>query len=1040
MLIMPLIILCVNPSACAENYYVDSQEGNNSWTGGAASWRGGHVGPKATIQACIDITREGDVITLGEGTYQGDGNRDLDINGKGITLRSENGLGNVVIDCGGRPDEFHQGLVIDDIATEVVLEGLWIINGNGPRGGGIYCNQSNVTIIHCIFYNHKTDSGGGLFSSGSTVTIDRSAFLGNYSAYSGAGIDCWQSDLTISNSLINGNLAGRYGGGISVAVNSTIEITNCTISQNRAEQHGGGIFCRHESELHLSHTILWEDQSLFDGPEIALVNRSNRPSQVSIEYCNLQGGPEEIYLEEDCELSWETGNIEQNPRFLETGRWQNGGKQENIASDLWLAGDLRLQEHSVCIDAGSADYQPALHVKEFDGYSRMVKGWVDIGAYEHQLEADWIVDDDSMHDPGPGDPAISDALEDGSSLRPFDTIQEALDMAQAGDTIIIRDGVYHGMGNHDLTVIAKALTIQSENGPQRTIIDCKRLGQGFYLDQITEDDITLEGLTITNGWAVRGGGIYSRNSSAQIKNCIIRNNQATSCGGGIYCEGDLHQASYPVISNSQILGNRANGPGGGIDIYYSNIYPTIVNNVIAGNVSYLRGGGLSVFTTNTPAIIINNTVTSNRSPDGGGIYFNASSGSQLNNCILWKNESQTHNDLHVQQFGQLFMSHVDVDYCNVESNEETISILSQSGVCWGESNLATDPCFVAPGYIHDNDTPGFIFDDFWVDGNYHLNYRSQAIDAGDNSNLEILASNGLDSGMIFNGIIDIGAFEYRGIDPDMETEVTSGYLRFSKIIVKAGKKTDSDSFSISGELDGELIAAETIGDMTVRIGPYVETLYAEGIKWSKQADKFSYKGPKEGITSAKVDLKNKTFAVAAKNVDLTGLGETMLVELALGSFYGLGKAEDDVINAGKPVPIEFMNGFENTLRVEKIKAKNAKSRDGDPIYQWTISGQITLADADMPLDDFSLRVGWGNLEDALYEGDVMENGSPLKYQYQRGKYSESTIGKACFDLENHTFEIVIEGEFRDTEKTDFHIIFENGAETVFDETVQVDLT
>ena len=39
------------------------------------------------------------------------------------------------------------------------------------------------------------------------------------------------------------------------------------------------------------------------------------------------------------------------------------------------------------------------------------------------------VDDDAPSDPGPGNPFISDPLEDGSPGHPFDTVQEAIDAA-----------------------------------------------------------------------------------------------------------------------------------------------------------------------------------------------------------------------------------------------------------------------------------------------------------------------------------------------------------------------------------------------------------------------------------------------------------------------------------------------------------------------------------------------------------------------------------------------------------------------------------
>lgn len=66
-------------------------------------------------------------------------------------------------------------------------------------------------------------------------------------------------------------------------------------------------------------------------------------------------------------------------------------------------------------------------------------------------QINWYVDDDAPNDPGPGDPAISDPLEDGSLLHPFDAIQKGIDASSNGETVIVMDGTYAGMGNKDLS-------------------------------------------------------------------------------------------------------------------------------------------------------------------------------------------------------------------------------------------------------------------------------------------------------------------------------------------------------------------------------------------------------------------------------------------------------------------------------------------------------------------------------------------------------------------------------------------------------------
>jgi hypothetical protein len=72
------------------------------------------------IQAAIDASHTGDTIELADGTFRGDGNRDVDFRGLAITVRSRSGDPEAcVIDCEGTEEETYRG--------------FFFLSGEGPQ-------------------------------------------------------------------------------------------------------------------------------------------------------------------------------------------------------------------------------------------------------------------------------------------------------------------------------------------------------------------------------------------------------------------------------------------------------------------------------------------------------------------------------------------------------------------------------------------------------------------------------------------------------------------------------------------------------------------------------------------------------------------------------------------------------------------------------------------------------------------------------------------------------------------------------------------
>jgi len=216
----------------------------------------------------------------------------------------------------------------------------------------------------------------------------------------------------------------------------------------------------------------------------------------------------------------------------------------------------------------------------------------------------------------------------------FNTIQEAIDNAVNGDTVLVHDGTYYENINF---ILGKAITVRSENGAATTIIDGNASGSvvTFFSGQGAVS--VLDGFSITNG---TGGIDISSSSSPIIKNCNISNNSGTPSGGGIECS----QYSAPTISNCTISNNDADY-GAGIWTKFAS--PVITNCNINNNTSNYDGAGIYVYfspdTTITGCDISNNTAIK-----GGGIAFVASSSSDLSNCTISDNTADDGGGIHCE--------------------------------------------------------------------------------------------------------------------------------------------------------------------------------------------------------------------------------------------------------------------------------------------------------------------------------------------------------------------------------------------------------
>jgi parallel beta helix pectate lyase-like protein len=293
--------------------------------------------------------------------------------------------------------------------------------------------------------------------------------------------------------------------------------------------------------------------------------------------------------------------------------------------------------------------------------------------------------DSSPLKPPPDRPPRSYRIEaDGTG--DYATIQAAIDASQSGDSILLANGRYQGDGNRDLVVGNHDLLIQSVSGqPINCIIDCDGAPgephRGVTIMSKDRSRITIEGITIEDGYAVGGGGgarigpnatvvlrnlifrvhqvvaVFCDGASPTILQCAFKNNLdgAISISGGapsisactftdnyVDDRGAAIDFSATALAISDCVFSRNSAFFGGAALYGFNSAPdsqltvTVTNCTFSDNTAGYHGGAGYVIGTKIKFVacsFLRNAASGN----GGGLWFTFQSIVSMDNCLFYGN-------------------------------------------------------------------------------------------------------------------------------------------------------------------------------------------------------------------------------------------------------------------------------------------------------------------------------------------------------------------------------------------------------------------
>ncbi|MBD3367769.1 MAG: T9SS type A sorting domain-containing protein [Candidatus Eisenbacteria bacterium] len=214
-----------------------------------------------TIQSAVDAAVDGATIRLADGVFSGPGNRDVNVIGKWVNIRSvsENPT-SCVIDCSDEGRAAHRALTYRSSrwpACQIV--GVTLTGGYQPSGNGgavLVGDSGSVYMRDCVLAENEAARGGAAAADSS-------------------------SQLQFHYCELSGNSAGE--GGALWSRNAQLALTVCTVAENQAEV-GSGISISGGSLGVMSSIIA------FGGPGEAVAGSAVAPEFDCSDVFGNQGG------------------------------------------------------------------------------------------------------------------------------------------------------------------------------------------------------------------------------------------------------------------------------------------------------------------------------------------------------------------------------------------------------------------------------------------------------------------------------------------------------------------------------------------------------------------------------------------------------------------------------------------------------------------------------------------------------------------------------------------------------------------------------
>lgn len=230
---------------------------------------------------------------------------------------------------------------------------------------------------------------------------------------------------------------------------------------------------------------------------------------------------------------------------------------------------------------------------------------------------------------------------DGSGDAP--TIAAAVAASSDGDSILVGPGTYTWTNQNtvpgdwyamlQLEPGQENLTIIGEAGPHATILDAQYQGRVLVTKGLNH--LTMEGFTLRGGSApalsdALGGCIVLHISHDVFRNCIFRDNSATT--GGVAWVGGLAE---PRFIDCEFMENTATF-GGALYLTHSSTAFEISRCRFHHNTA--SGGGGAIYMNRIRGSIDESVFAFNQAPQGGAVYMRSMWAATFSRCTFVGNQ------------------------------------------------------------------------------------------------------------------------------------------------------------------------------------------------------------------------------------------------------------------------------------------------------------------------------------------------------------------------------------------------------------------